>query len=61
MVEEQYAEAKRRGYISEVSFLVDKKLKFEDYVEVWPEAGWYRLKKWVIVSGAAEKLKKVNG
>lgn len=39
-----YAEAKARGYVSEVSFLVDKKLKMEDYVEVWPGVGWYRLK-----------------
>ncbi len=44
-IEEMYAEARLRGYISEISFLVDKNLKIEDYVEVWPGVGWYRWKK----------------
>lgn len=38
----QDEEAKRRGYLSEINFLVDKKLKKKDYVEVWPMSGWYR-------------------
>lgn len=44
-----YAEAKARGYISEVSFLVCPELKIEDYVEVWPGLGWYRFKKLKVV------------
>lgn len=39
---EKEEEARRRGYISDVSFLVDKKLKKKDYVEVWPGVGWWR-------------------
>lgn len=48
-VEEMYAEAKARGYVSEISFLVDKNLKIEDYVEVWPGVGWYRFRKLKVV------------
>lgn len=44
-VENRYKEAKARGYISEISFLVDKKLCMDDYIEVWPGVGWYRFKK----------------
>lgn len=43
-VDEMDAEAKKRGYISEVSFLVDKKLNKKDYIEVWPDMGWFRLR-----------------
>lgn len=48
---EKEIEARARGYISEVSFLVDKKLKRNDYVEVWPDMGWYRLKRLTVVRG----------
>lgn len=40
-----YAEAKARGYISEVSFLVCPELDINDYVEVWAGLGWYRMKR----------------